>query len=104
MSFIPAWADAFVPERIAPAPLLDLPPRITRNWAYGDGRAAGVRVAVVDSGIEANHPAIGRVAGGAIIEPDPLQPEGVRVVEGPHDDLFGHGTACAGLIRRIAAD
>ena len=24
--------------------------------------------------------------------------------EGPHDDLFGHGTACAGIIRQVAPD
>jgi subtilisin len=28
----------------------------------------------------------------------------VRKVEGPHGDLFGHGTACAGIIRIAAPD
>ena len=27
-----------------------------------------------------------------------------QLVEGPHDDVFGHGTACAGIIRRVAPD
>ena len=26
------------------------------------------------------------------------------IAEGPHEDLFGHGTACAGIIRRAAPD
>lgn len=26
----------------------------------------------------------------------------MRRVDGPHEDLFGHGTACAGIIRRVA--
>jgi subtilisin family serine protease len=30
--------------------------------------------------------------------------EEVVVDEGPHDDLFGHGTACAGIIRRAAPE
>ena len=28
--------------------------------------------------------------------------DGVRRVEGPHQDLFGHGTACAGIIGAVA--
>ena len=28
----------------------------------------------------------------------------VVAVEGPHEDLFGHGTACAGIVRRAAPD
>jgi subtilisin family serine protease len=31
-------------------------------------------------------------------------PGGIAVVEGPHDDLYGHGTACAGIIRELAPD
>jgi subtilisin family serine protease len=61
-----------------------------------------VRVAVVDSGIDGSHPAVGGVAGWVALEPDPDEPGGVRVVEGPHEDLFGHGTACAGIIRSLA--
>jgi subtilisin len=30
--------------------------------------------------------------------------EEVVVEEGPHEDLYGHGTACAGIIRRAAPD
>jgi subtilisin len=35
---------------------------------------------------------------------DPDDARGVRHVEGPHDDLVGHGTACAGIIRSLAPD
>lgn len=57
----------------------------------------------MDSGIDATHPDIGEVTSGVALE---WEPHGERVVitEGPHGDLFGHGTACAGLIRRVAPE
>ena len=61
----------------------------------------GVRVAVVDSGVEDGHPLVGRVAAGGVVVADDDAPAGARFEQGPHDDLFGHGTACAGLIRRL---
>jgi subtilisin family serine protease len=102
LSFVPAWADAFSPERLGPGPPLGLPHAITRGWACGDGRAAGVRVAIVDSGIDATHPAVGDVAGGVVVEFDSDATTGTRLEERSHDDLFGHGTACAGIIRALA--
>lgn len=99
---LPAWSDAFAPDRLGPAPTLDLPGAITPAWAYGDGTGAGVKVAVIDSGIDAAHPAVGRVDGGVIIEPDAEAEDGYRVRVEDHGDLYGHGTACAGIIRGLA--
>lgn len=99
---VPAWSECFVGDGPGPAPHLDLPGRITRRWAYGDGSGRGVRVAVVDSGIEADHPAVGAVDQAISVERDAEAPDGVRFVEGPHADLFGHGTACAAIIRSLA--
>lgn len=100
MSFVPAWAEAFLPETISAGPASVMP--IDRTWAYGDGSGRGVRVAVVDSGIDATHPAVGAVAGGAVLEPDSDARDGVRLVEEAHGDLYGHGTACAAIIRELA--
>ena len=50
----------------------------------------------------AGHPAVGEVRGWVSMEHDPAAPGEVRLAEGPHDDVFGHGTACAGIIRRVA--
>src|SRR4051794_7828356 len=81
---------------------LELPfPEITREWAWGDSSGEGVRVAVIDSGIDASHPAIdGRVSGYVAIT------EGadgsMQYDVEPHGDSFGHGTACAGVIRSFA--
>ena len=61
-----------------------------------------VEVAVIDSGVEADHEEIARtggLSGGVSISIE----EG-RTTSHPCDgrDLAGHGTACAGIIRRIA--
>jgi subtilisin len=99
---LPAWSEQFARERLESVRPLGVP--ITRDWAWGDATGHGVRVAIIDSGVDGAHPRVGGVAGGAALEYDPDAPNGVRVVEGPHDDLFGHGTACAGVIRELAPD
>jgi subtilisin family serine protease len=61
-----------------------------------------VTVAVVDSGIEPDHPMVGVVEGSVVVEEDATSKDGYRVREAPPTDPFGHGTACAGIIRRLA--
>jgi subtilisin len=100
----PAWSWQFEAGRLASATPLPLPSPITADWAWGGSRGAGVRVAVVDSGIDASHPAVGEVVGGVSLTYDPAAPDQVRVTDGPHEDLFGHGTACAGIIRSLAPE
>jgi ABC-type multidrug transport system fused ATPase/permease subunit len=64
------------------------------------GRGRGVRVALIDSGVNAPHPHVPRLAGGVT----------VAVVNGKVDvrpgqsDEHGHGTACAALIAYLAPD
>ncbi|MBA2282679.1 MAG: S8 family serine peptidase [Acidimicrobiia bacterium] len=98
MSLRPAWSEAFDGVRAVPG--LE---GITRDWAYGDRRGAGVKVAIVDSGVDGANPAVGGLAGAVIVEPDPDGvPGDVRHVDGPHADLYGHGTACAAIVRELA--
>lgn len=99
---LPAWSEPFMGGGPGPAPALDLPTAITHDWAFGDRSGAGVRVAVIDSGIDAEHPAVGGVVHAVAFELDRSQPDDVRITGGPHDDLYGHGTACAGIIRSLA--
>jgi subtilisin family serine protease len=98
----PAWAWQFEPEVLRRPPELDLRGVITGDWAWGGATGAGVKVAVVDSGIEAGHPMVGEVQGAVALEWDPHAPGAIRYEEGPHEDLYGHGTACAAIIRAIA--
>jgi subtilisin family serine protease len=99
---LPAWSEPFAPERLAPVRPLGVP--ITREWAWGGSTGRGVKVAIVDSGVDGAHPRVGGVDGGVVLEHDPDAPDGVRIEERPHEDLFGHGTACAGVVRGLAPD
>jgi subtilisin family serine protease len=98
---LPAWSEAFAGtarvhlRRERPFGTLD------RETAFGDSVGSGVTVAVIDSGVERSHPAIGgRLVRSLRVEPDA---DGPRVVDDPDGiDLVGHGTACAGIIHAIA--
>ena len=102
----PAWSTAFAPQAIQTIPLADPLTAITREWAWGGSTGKGVRVAVIDSGIEHDHPAVGgRVVDGVAIEQDATAPNGVRYTAEPQPrDMFGHGTACAGIIHSLAPE
>ncbi len=65
------------------------------------GSGEGVRIAVIDSGIEAGHP---RFANLVLRDSVGFEEEnGVpRAVEGGGHDTYGHGTAVAGIIHEIA--
>lgn len=99
----PAWSSHFEPGTLPDVTALPLDAPISRSWAWGGATGAGVRVAVIDSGVDPAHPAVGRLAGAVAIELDADAPHGVRVVPA-EGDMFGHGTACAGVIRSIAPD
>ena len=100
----PAWSEQFTPQAIQrlifSGPIAELTP----EWAYGGSRGEGVRVAVVDSGVEYDHPALdGCVRGGVVIEYDADAENFIRIVEEENPiDLAGHGTACAGIIHAVA--
>src|SRR2546426_3045971 len=101
MSPQPAWSAAFTSEELARVERIGPLEQITRDWAWAGSTGAGVKVAVIDSGIDAEHPAVGgRVEYVSVGEEIG---EIVFDVE-PHGDEFGHGTACAGIIRGLAPD
>lgn len=97
---LPAWAKESAVVELAEVIRFA---GVTPEWAWGGADGTGIRVAVVDSGIDADHPDLEgcvEVADGIAMH---LDPDG-QVVErpGPHRDAFGHGTACAGIIHSLA--
>ena len=96
---LPAWslpADAV--SRIGVAPVLTGP--IDREWAFAGATGEGVRVCILDSGVEAGHPLVGEVQGSVAVAVDD---HGEPVVtEDDEGDKCGHGTACAGIVRALA--
>jgi subtilisin len=99
---LPAWSAPFHGDGPGAAPSLGLDHPITAAWAYGDRSGRGVRVAVLDSGIDASHPLVGGVAEFVTVVLDDDASDGVRFESGEHEDLYGHGTACAAVIRGLA--
>ena len=68
--------------------------------AWGDGSGEGVRVAIVDSGIDNDHPAIAGAVKGWV---EPHEADGkLHFRTEPHGDSSGHGTACGGIVRSLA--
>jgi subtilisin len=75
---------------------------IDREWAIGGATGKGVKVCVLDSGVDPGHPRVGSVAGAVAIR---LDEDGNAIADPDEEgDLCGHGTACAGVIREIAPE
>jgi subtilisin len=102
VSLRPAYSAAFKREvlvQVPPGLAVDV---FSPDWAWGGSTGRGVKVAILDSGVDATHPDVGPIQGYVRIYEDE-QRKLVFDAE-PHEDSFGHGTACAGIIRRAAPD
>jgi subtilisin len=97
---LPAWS---LPAAAGDAVVLPSawPDRVTREWAWGGSTGAGVRVCVLDSGVELDHPRIGPVQRSVAVTKGE---NGISIDDDASGDLSGHGTACAGIIRSLAPD
>jgi subtilisin len=98
--FLPAWslpADAV--ERITLP--THWPERVTPEWAMDGATGAGVRVCILDSGVDRDHPRIGRVDSAVAVS---VTEGEVIIADDPEGDLCGHGTACAGIVRSLAPE
>ncbi len=98
----PAYSRDSAAVRLPVGVTLD---ELTPDWAWGGASGRGVRVAIVDSGIDHAHPALeGAVA---VDEGVALRIDGsgdVLEQRGAHGDEFGHGTACAGIVHALAPE
>jgi len=66
--FRPAWSSQFSSDAIRELHALGPIGELTREWAWGSSSGKGVRVAIIDSGIEKKHPALEKsVQGGVVV-------------------------------------
>jgi subtilisin family serine protease len=100
---LPAWSEPFTAEALQSLTRPAAIATIDRETAWGGSTGAGVAVAIIDSGLETDHPALkGRVVESVAVE---LDAEGeTRVVPDDVGDLFGHATACGGIILGLAPE
>jgi subtilisin len=100
-SDLPAWSEPFAGARRDLRRSLRLK-GVTREWAWGGATGAGVRVGIIDSGLENDHPSLnGRVVENVTVE---IGDDGPTVVPDGTADMFGHGTACGGIILSLAPE
>jgi subtilisin family serine protease len=99
--YLPAWSEPFVGDRRERLVRLVPIAGMDREMALGGVDGAGVTVAIVDSGVERDHPAVGgKLVRSVRVEPGDEDPV---VVDDPEAiDVVGHGTACAGIIHGLA--
>jgi len=98
---LPAWSEPFADPRRDLRRSLRLR-GVSREWAWGGATGAGVRVGIIDSGLENAHPMLkGRVVENVAVE---MTDDGPRVVPDEPNDLFGHGTACGAIILSLAPE
>jgi subtilisin len=81
---------------------VEWPGEVTRDWAWGGSTGKGVRVCILDSGVDAGHPLVGEVQQSVAVSLG--ENDEVIVEEDTEGDLCGHGTACAGIVRSLAPD
>ena len=98
---LPAWSLA-AEARAAIAVPAGWPHGVTREWAWGGSTGTGVRVCILDSGVDAAHPLVGSVQGAVAIRV--ADDDEVLVEADEQGDVVGHGTACAGVVRSLAPE
>ena len=98
---LPAWSlPAGSAERLALP--TDWPGQVTREWAWAGSTGKGVKVCILDSGVQADHPLVNGIDGAVAVEVG--EEDEVTIVDDVEGDLCGHGTACAGIVRSLAPE
>jgi subtilisin family serine protease len=98
---LPAWSEPFADPR-GRLRRQERLRGVTRDWAWGGATGKGVRVGIIDSGVENAHPMLrGRVVRNVAVE---MTDDGPAIVDDRPIDLFGHGTACGGIVLSLAPE
>ena len=99
---LPAWSEPFTGADLSGLARRARLNRLDREWAFDAGTGRGVTVAIIDSGLEVDHPMLhGRVVESVAVELVDGEP---NVVADDAGDMFGHGTACGAIILGLAPD
>jgi subtilisin len=103
---MPGAAEPLPSSSLAEAEAIALPSEwpfeLSRDWALGGSTGEGVRVCVLDSGVETSHPMVGPLE--RTVKVIPAVETTAQVEEDEEGDVYGHGTACAGIVRSLAPD
>ena len=100
---MPAWSEPFQTDRRGDLRRDEhgLAGAAPRDWLAGRGE--GITVAIIDSGVDGGHPAVG----GKLVRSlrvDMTLEEPAVVEDEEARDVVGHGTACAGIIHGLAPE
>ena len=98
---LPAWSlPAGAAQRIRTP--FEWPEPVTPDWAWGGSTGRGVRVCILDSGVEPDHPLVGPIERAVAVSLG--DGDEAVVEEDAEGDLCGHGTACAGIVRQLTPE
>ncbi len=103
----PATPSGGSPSQLAEQPAVQA---LRLAEAHATSTGAGATIAVLDTGVDADHPALaGRVGAGADLVDDDATPDDARTGvdtngNGVADEAVGHGTFVAGLALTVAPD
>ncbi|MEV0730559.1 S8 family serine peptidase [Polymorphospora sp. NPDC050346] len=95
---VPAWGLNTAHEEPEAVGLASL--TIDRHWAWGGADGSGVRVCVIDTGVDGTHPRVGGLDRSLVVTTSSRGEQ--MVVDCEPVDTAGHGTACASVIRSVA--
>jgi subtilisin family serine protease len=98
-----AWSEPFRADRRHDLDRIGPFSDTTTSPGWQAARGRGITVAIVDSGVERDHPAVG----GQLVQSIRVDLDGdeVHIMDDPDAaDVVGHGTACAGIIHALAPE
>ncbi|MEV0390012.1 S8 family serine peptidase [Nonomuraea sp. NPDC050643] len=96
---VPAWGVPTSHRALPALPMVHLE-GVTAEWAWGGADGSGVRVCVVDSGIDGGHPLVAPIDEAMTVVFENESEPGIAPTEPV--DTAGHGTACASIVRSLA--